>query len=322
MLIFGDIGIDDIMALLYGALNQDIDIIGVVADYGNISRKNALASVNYIRQLLNITTEFPIIVGAETPMTGEEPTYFPEIHGEFGLGPITPPQINGEGVSENFFDIVSIINKYENELIIVNIGRLTSLATMFILYRELMGKVSKYYIMGGAFWVPGNVTSVSEANIYGDPFAANVVLKYAEDLTIIPLNVTQQAVATPEMINYIDKVGQIDIIKPMVDFYFNYYKARDPRIQGSPMHDVLTLMAVLYDDMFTYYYLPVYIPQSLTGSTRGQTIADIRSYVTKDTDEDRKFRIAFQLDYESFYTHFMTTMTRPLSQIPTNKSHM
>lgn len=46
--------------------------------------------------------------------------------------------------------------------------------------------------MGGAFWVPGNVTTVAEANFHGDPFAVNIVLTYATNVTIIPLNATQR----------------------------------------------------------------------------------------------------------------------------------
>src|SRR5690625_598332 len=131
-------------------------------------------------------------------MTGEKPTFYPEIHGEYGLGPIKPPAATNGVIDENFYEIVEIIKRYGNELTIVNIGRLTSLATMFILYQRLMSNVKDYYLMGGAFWVPGNVTAVSEANFYADPIAANIVLTNAHDVTIIPLNVTEQAVVTPQ----------------------------------------------------------------------------------------------------------------------------
>lgn len=39
VLLFGDVGIDDTIALLYGYFNEQIDIVGAVADYGNISRE-------------------------------------------------------------------------------------------------------------------------------------------------------------------------------------------------------------------------------------------------------------------------------------------
>src|SRR5690625_7590163 len=79
------------IALIYAYLHDQIDIVGVVADYGNVSRENALANVHYIRSLLNVSEDLKIIAGAEKPMTGEKPTFYPEIHGEYGLGPIKPP---------------------------------------------------------------------------------------------------------------------------------------------------------------------------------------------------------------------------------------
>jgi purine nucleosidase len=41
-----------------------------------------------------------------------------------------------------------------------------------------MKNVQSYYIMGGAFLYPGNVTPVAEANFHGDPVAANIVMMY------------------------------------------------------------------------------------------------------------------------------------------------
>lgn len=247
MLVFGDIGVDDITALLYGYLNDDIEIVGVVTDYGNIPRENALRTVQYLKSIVvtEEAQETPIITGAENPMTAELPDFVPEIHGEYGLGPITPPTTEDPLPElENFYEIIGIIDEYEGELNIVNIGRLTSLATLYLLYPLTMEKVKAIYIMGGAFWVPGNVTAVSEANFHGDPVAAQIVLTYADNVTIIPLNVTERAIATQQMVDYIDQVGPIDILKPMIDYYYEYYRERNPNVQGAPLHDVLTLMAV------------------------------------------------------------------------------
>lgn len=310
ILVFGDVGIDDTIALIYSYLNDQIDIVGIVADYGNISRENALANVHYVKNLLNVSENIKIYAGAEVPTHGRKPTYFPEIHGEYGLGPITPPVVTNESVNENFYEVVEIIEKYGDELIIVNIGRLTSLATMFILYQNLMNKVKAYYLMGGAFWVPGNATAVSEANFYADPNAANIVLTYANNVTIIPLNVTEQAIVTPEMVNYIDERGQVELVKPLLDYYYDFYKKRNPSIQGSPMHDALTLMATIHEKMLIYRTLPVTIVESIDSEARGQSIADIRPYENIKEKQGKQHRIAFQLDYRQFFNEFMTVMTK------------
>lgn len=197
VLLFGDIGIDDTVALIYASLTKKIEIVGIVADYGNVSREDAVSNIYYLMKLFDFPQGIPVIRGAEVPLTGEQPTFYPEIHGEHGLGPIIPNDDHSLKI-ENFLEIVNLIENYKDDLIIVNIGRLTSLATMFILYRDLMTKVKEFYIMGGAFWIPGNVTTVAEANFHGDPVAVNIVLTYANNITIIPLNATQKAIVTPE----------------------------------------------------------------------------------------------------------------------------
>lgn len=231
VLFFGDVGIDDTIALIYAHLTEEIDVVGIVADYGNVPKLETIRNVRYLLKRVG-REDIKVFGGAEHPMTGEIPTFYPEVHGPFGLGPIEPG-LELKGL-ENFFEVIPLIEKYKNELIIVNTGRLTSLATLFILYEDIMKNVHSFYIMGGAFLYPGNVTPVAEANFYGDPVAANVVMRYARNVTIFPLNVTQNAIVTPEMANYIDYKGKSKLVKPLLDFYYyNFYQKQVPGIKGS-----------------------------------------------------------------------------------------
>ncbi len=306
MLFFGDVGIDDTIALIYARLTDKIDIVGIVADYGNAPKIETIRNVRYLLQSVG-REDIKVFGGAEHPMTSEAPTFYPEIHGPFGLGPIEPG-LEIEKL-ENFFEVIHLIEKYKNELIIVNTGRLTSLATLFLLYEEMMRNVHSYYIMGGAFLYPGNVSPVAEANFYGDPIAANVVMRYAKGGSIFPLNVTQNAIVTPEMTNYIHYKGKTKFLKPLLDYYFfQFYQKKVPGIKGSPVHDALTLMAVIQNDMFTYYQSAVVI--NTANAARGQSIADFRMTYTPELFDGRpKHRIAIDLNYERFYTDFMSVMT-------------
>src|SRR5699024_1643216 len=153
------------MAIIYGYFNDDIDIVGIVADYGNVTKEKAVANVQYVKSLLESekTEQVAIIGGAELSMTGERLQSFPEIHGEYGLGSIIPPQEYLDGdVLENFFEVVKLIEDHD-DLIIVNINRLTSLATLFLLYPQLMQKIKAIYMIDGDFWLPDNITAILEA---------------------------------------------------------------------------------------------------------------------------------------------------------------
>ena len=39
VLLFADVGIDDTIAMIYSYLSSDIEVVGVVADYGNVPRR-------------------------------------------------------------------------------------------------------------------------------------------------------------------------------------------------------------------------------------------------------------------------------------------
>lgn len=282
VLFIGDFGIDDIVALLYAFYSKDIEIVGVVVDYGNIPKDNATRTATYLSELTGLTN-IPIIGGAIRPLTGEDPTYFPEIHGEYGLGPITPDLSEPIPEFENFHEIVTVIESYPNEVMIVNVGRLTSLATAVVLYPNLLSQVKELFIMGGAFLYPGNATPIAEANFYSDHYAANLVLSKAQKAKIFPLNVTSYAIIPDnyliELDNHFtskgDRAGMM--LKPIIDYYTKWYKQRDPSISGGPMHDLLTIWAVVNSHYFEFIERPIKVSTE-SDDARGQSIGDFRPY--------------------------------------------
>lgn len=309
VLLFTDLGIDDAFAILYTFFRNDIQLVGIVADYGNVSRENAIKNINYLKYISG-RKEIPVFLGASVPLTGILVQYFPEVHGKVGLGPIIPPEIPYPIYPIN--DIYKIINSNLDDLTIINLGRLSSLATSFILNLEVMRNVKEYICIGGAFFYPGNVTAVAEANFYADPYAANLILQHAKNLTIIPLNVTQHALVTPEMVQQIDAFHQNTqdlaglIIKPMLDYYYNFYSKSNPGIGGSPMHDFVTIWCLLNPDAVHLSKVPIkVIPDQ--GEGFGQSIADFR-FVTNPGYKTHN--VAFQFNYERFKRDIMETFLR------------
>ncbi len=51
VLLFTDLGIDDAFAILYTFFRNDIQLVGIVADYGNVSRENAIKNINYLKYI-------------------------------------------------------------------------------------------------------------------------------------------------------------------------------------------------------------------------------------------------------------------------------
>ncbi|MEN1937438.1 nucleoside hydrolase [Paenibacillus sp. 102] len=282
ILLFGDFGIDDTIALLYSFFNEEIEIVGIVADYGNAPREKVLRNINYLKYLSG-NQDIPVFEGATCPLTGIEIVYYPEVHGPEGLGPIIPPTINYPIYP--LYMVLGVVEKNLADLIIVNVGRVSSLAATFILGVKLMQEAKEYLLMGGAFFYPGNVTAVAEANFYGDPYAANIIINYAKNLTIIPLNVTQRAIITPNQVEQIDQFHQKTkdpiglIIKPLLNYYYQFYSQSVPGIEGSPLHDVFPLWYLLNKGKVTLREMPIKMIVD-RGDAFGQSIGDFRSRPT------------------------------------------
>lgn len=311
-MLFCDPGIDDSLAIIYSLLNPELELVAVVTSYGNVRQKQATQNVAYLLELANRKGVL-LIGGAKTPLSGEFSPFYPEIHGEQGLGPIRPPAtIKGELL--NFDAIFQVIERYGEDLVIVDVGRATSLAIAFNLGgEELVNRVKGFFLMGGAFLIPGNVTAGAEANFYGDPLAAEVVMATVKNGILYPLNVTNDAIITPEMIEQITSEHNNPyqpLMREIFDYYFKAYQKLVPGIEGGPLHDVMTLFAVTMPQAFKYVEKVVKVGQD-QGNLRGVSMADFRP---KPDEEGNTLTIALEFDNGAFTENFMEVMTSSLPE--------
>lgn len=54
ILFFGDVGIDDAIALIYAHYSGQIEIVGIIADYGNAPTHITVRNVRYLLNILRI----------------------------------------------------------------------------------------------------------------------------------------------------------------------------------------------------------------------------------------------------------------------------
>jgi purine nucleosidase len=305
ILMFVDSGVDDSLALMYSLLNPKLNVVGVVSGYGNITKEQSLDNTAYLLKLAG-REDIPIIAGVSGPLSGELTRYYPEIHGEKGLGPILPPP-DFEGLKVYDIDkIIDIVNEYKGRLIIVGVGRQTDLALPFIIYgRKAFQDVLAFYLMGGAFLVPGNVTPEAEANFHADPIAADSVLEKAHQVFLHPLNVTNIATISPQEIDYLAEHSNSpfkDLIKPAFDYYYQAYQKLIPGIKGAPIHDVVPLFALTNPG--AVQYIPKRVRVEQFGISRGKSIADFRARAGEE-DEVKKDWIGMEINLDLFRKDFL-----------------
>ncbi|MEM5016589.1 nucleoside hydrolase [Metabacillus indicus] len=308
LLLFADPGIDDSLAIIYALLHPDIDVLGVVTSFGNVSKQQATENTAYLLELAG-REDIPVIEGATFPLSGELSVYYPEIHGAEGLGPIRPPK----GVRVNlkrFSHVFELIEKHP-DLTIADIGRPTSLAHAFNLNLERLQKVTDIYSMGGAFFVPGNVTALAEANYHGDPVAANVVLQYAKSVHIAPLNVTDRAIVTREAAAHIESISKNpfkDLIPAVTNYYAAAYAKLRPHQNGPSIHDAFALYYMMNQEKI--YSVKKTVSVCVLGDARGMSFTDFRNHLTPP---GAKHTIALNFNYQDFLTDFIKVMSSEIS---------
>ncbi|EOP14760.1 hypothetical protein ICS_00422 [Bacillus cereus BAG2O-3] len=100
-LIFCDPRIDDTMALLLAFFIDEIEIICIVADYGNVPKEMAVQNAHLLKNEAK-DRNIKIFGGSERPLTDAPPAFFTDVNGKQGLGPIIPKGNVTNGEMENF----------------------------------------------------------------------------------------------------------------------------------------------------------------------------------------------------------------------------
>ena len=191
-----DPGIDDAMALLFAHYANDIELLGITTVFGNGTIDTVTQNTLTICEQFQINAPVHQGAGAPLQVAVDPPPAF--VHGNDGLGDIDAPKPKGAARNQSAANfIVETILKHPNEITVIGIGRLTNLAIALQQHPAIAQLVKKVVIMGGALGSnahTGNVTPVAEANIYGDPHAADQVLTAPWPVTLVGLDVTMQCI--------------------------------------------------------------------------------------------------------------------------------
>jgi len=248
-----DPGIDDAMALLFAHYAPEIDVVGITTVLGNASLDNVTRNALHICERFDISA--PVHKGAAAPLliASDEPPAF--VHGDDGLGNINPDTPRNQHASASAAQfIVDQVLQHPHEITLVAVGRLTNLALALRLNPEIIGLVKEVVIMGGALGTnehTGNVTPVAEANIYGDPHAADIVLTANWPLTLVGLDVTMTCVMQQAQMRHLrERAGAAGQFIWDISRHYEDYYHRTRGVKGFPVHDSCAIAYVLEPDLF------------------------------------------------------------------------
>ncbi|KXG86518.1 nucleoside hydrolase [Agrobacterium bohemicum] len=247
-----DPGIDDAMALLFLHRHPDVDLIGVTTVFGNapldITTRNAL----FLKQQWGMTA--PVAKGAGVTFDpsrpeGHWPTF---IHGEDGLGNIGVPEeidLPLDPRPAHHF-IIDTVKENPGEVTLIAVGRMTNLALALREDPDFAALVKNVVIMGGAFDINGNVSPAAEANIHGDPEAADLVFTAPWRVTVVGLDVTTRTVMTAKFMDEMAKEGgaPVQLLSDLSQFYIEFYTQRTG--DGMVVHDACACVYLTNPELF------------------------------------------------------------------------
>lgn len=269
ILIDCDPGQDDAVALLLAFANADrLDVKAITAVAGNAPVERTTANALRVRDLARAAP--PVFRGAEAPLV------LPLETAEFVCGPDglagsgLPPPASEARTGHAVHAIVELCRAApENGVTLCALGPLTNLALAFRLAPDILPRVRRIVMMGGAVGL-GNMTPAAEFNVYVDPHAAAVVLGCGRPIVMFGLGVTLQALASAEQIA---RLGAANAAGRCVHGMLTRPRPGGLGSAGHPMHDPCVVAWLLWPELFEGKDCFVEV-ETGAGPLRGRTTID------------------------------------------------
>jgi len=267
-----DPGVDDAIALLLAIASREaLSLLGITTVAGNVPL--ALTEKNARRIVALSGQDIPVYAGCPRPLMRplETAEY---VHGETGLGQVTLPEPQQPCQAQHGVNfLIETLTQAPEPVTLAALGPLTNLAIALIQAPQIGPKIAEIVIMGGAI-THGNVTPVAEFNLYNDPHAAQIVLSSGCPITLISLDVTHRAIATPQRVAALRNLGSpvALVVADLLETYGDFYRDRYG-FEGAALHDPCVIAYLLKPDLFRGKACPVTV-DTAGPLTCGQSIVD------------------------------------------------
>ena len=300
-----DPGHDDAVALLLAWGSPEIELAAVTTVMGNQTIEKVTRNALSVARVAGITG-VPFAKGSHRPLVRALQTA-EDIHGSSGLdGPVLPePTIELDARHAVDLIIDTIMASEPGEITLVPTGALTNIALAVRKEPRIVARVKQVVLMGGGFHV-GNWSATSEFNIVIDPEAAHIVFNESWPLTMVGLDVTHEALATPEVAASIAAVGTgpARFVGELLEFFAHSYRDQQG-FDYPPVHDPCAVAFVIDSTVMEVRKVPLDV--ELTGTlTLGMTVADFRS----PAPDDCTTQVAMNLDHGKFWALVVDALER------------
>jgi purine nucleosidase len=295
LLIDCDPGVDDAIALLLAFASPELNLRGIITVGGNVPLVHTQTNARKICELAQVLN-VPVFAGCGRPILRSLVTA-EYVHGATGLGQVNLPEPTIQLSPQHGVDfLIETLLASVKPMRIATLGPLTNLAIALVKSPEIIEKIAQVVMMGGAT-THGNVTPSAEFNIYCDPHAAQIVMTSGVPIVMMGLDVTHQAIATPDRLAKIRQIG--DPIGTLVATLLEDYSHHDIQqygFEGAPLHDPCVIAYLINPTLFETRkcFVEVEIQSEVT---IGRTVVDWYGV----SDRAPNVEVVCAIDSDGFY---------------------
>ena len=271
LIIDTDPGTDDAMAILLALNSPELKVEAISVVPGNVDGKQGLENA---LKLVSVAgrCDIPVTAGAQHPLMQKLVTaqYW---HGKNGLADLDLPTAKCKADPRFGPDlIIELVHKYPHEITLVPVGPLTNIALAVSKDPSIVGLVKDIVIMGGSI-SGGNVDGAAEANIFGDPEAAQIVFTAGWMVTMVGSDVGERTLMTRKHLKELESGHgpENDVMTGIAKFYIE--RSEKNGWDGAAMYDPLAVAVVIDPTLVKWKEMHVDV-ETKGEFTRGETVAN------------------------------------------------
>src|SRR3954447_22244134 len=232
------------VAILLAAGSPAIDLLAITTVSGNGSldavTRNALLTCTHAG-----IRDVPVAAGCGGPLLGLA-RVADDVHGASAMdgADLGEPDVTLD--PRHAVDLMAdVLGAASAPVTLVPTGPLTNVALLLRRHPELYDNIAAVVLMGGAVR-GGNRQPLAEFNIWADPEAADIVFTSGLDVTMCPLDVTHQALATDDVLAELRTIGTplATMVVELLGFFAQRYKDLWD-FPAAPVHDPVAVARVI-----------------------------------------------------------------------------
>ncbi|MFJ3201628.1 nucleoside hydrolase [Streptomyces sp. NPDC086989] len=298
-----DPGHDDALAIMLAAGDPAVELLGITTVAGNQTLAKTTLNARRVCTVAGITG-VPIAAGCAKPLV-QALDVADDVHGASGLDGPRFPEPTVDAVPGHAVDLMyRILTGHPEPVTLVPTAPLTNIALLLTRHPDAATCIREIVLMGGSS-ERGNRTPAAEFNVRTDPEAADIVFRSGVPVTMCGLNVTHQALATPEVVARFERLGTDlgGICAELLTFFASTYRTLWG-FPAPPLHDPVAVARVI--DPEIVHCVEGNVVVELNGRyTRGATVVDLHRYTGRPVNA----QVAVRLEADLFWDRMLAAVT-------------